>query len=189
MIYHIQRIHEVWMPRTLKNNVWLLKCFVGRDTLDPVCKVPGLWNFGISDKLCFRWNEMVSWVKKHTALFQTHNWEKSSFFSTLVRVLGLKLSQFSENNLPTGLLAEHLNDKSSCTDMASAEENTGCARTKLLSFLFLFQLRALVVITGQLSLGVGVRWCREHHIIRAHCRRSCRCCRNLRKAFLWKQKL
>ena len=40
--------------------------------------------------------------------------------------------------------------------MASAEENTDCARTKLLSLLFLFQLpTSLVVITRQLSMGVG----------------------------------
>ena len=29
---------------------------------------------------------LISLFKKHTALFQTHNWEKSSFFSTLVHV-------------------------------------------------------------------------------------------------------
>ena len=29
---------------------------------------------------------MTLWGKKRTALFQTHNWEKSSFFSTLIRV-------------------------------------------------------------------------------------------------------
>ena len=29
-------------------------------------------------------NEIISWGKKHTALFQTHNWEKPSFFNTLV---------------------------------------------------------------------------------------------------------
>ena len=37
------------------------------------------------------------------------------------------------------------------------------------------QLRAVVVVTGQLSMRVGVWWCGEHHIIRAHIRRY-RCC-------------
>ena len=43
---------------------------------------PPLWNFIISDELYFfsRRNGIISWGKKHTALFQTHNWEKSSFF-------------------------------------------------------------------------------------------------------------
>ena len=45
-----KRNHEVWMPRTLQNNVWLLKCFVGREAFDSVCKGPALWNFSISDK-------------------------------------------------------------------------------------------------------------------------------------------
>ena len=40
-------------------------------------------NFGISDKLYFfLQNERILRGKKHTALFQTYNWEKSSFFST-----------------------------------------------------------------------------------------------------------
>ena len=49
--------------------------------------------------------------------------------------------------------------------MASAEENTGCVRTKLLSFLFLFQLRALVVITGQLSNPWGKEFDDAENII------------------------
>ena len=54
MVDHIiKRIHEVWMPRTLKNNVWLLKCFFGQDVFDPVCKGPALWYLGISDELYF----------------------------------------------------------------------------------------------------------------------------------------
>ena len=40
----------------------------------------------LTNFIFFRWNAMISWGKKHTALFQTHNWEKSSFFSTLVLV-------------------------------------------------------------------------------------------------------
>ena len=46
IIYHIQS----W---TLKNNVWLLKCFFGQDVFDPVCKGPALWYLGISDELYF----------------------------------------------------------------------------------------------------------------------------------------
>ena len=34
----------------------------------------------------FRRNEITLWGKKHIALFQTHNWEKSSFFNMFVRV-------------------------------------------------------------------------------------------------------
>ena len=30
-------IHEVWMPRTLQNNVWLLKYVFGREACDSVC--------------------------------------------------------------------------------------------------------------------------------------------------------
>ena len=57
--------------------------FVGREAFDPVCKGPALWNFGSCDELYFfRWNEIISWGKKHTALFQTNNLEK------LVRVFG-----------------------------------------------------------------------------------------------------
>ena len=75
------------MPGTRQDNVWLLKFFDGREVFDRVCKGPASWNFGISDKLYFfRVNEIILWGKKHMALFQTHNWEKSSFFSTLVRV-------------------------------------------------------------------------------------------------------
>ena len=39
------------------------------------------------DKLYFfQRNEKTLWGKMNTALFQTHNWEKSSFFNTLVRI-------------------------------------------------------------------------------------------------------
>ena len=38
----------------------------------------------------FQGNEITSWGKKCTALFQTHNWEKSSFFNELVRVFAQK---------------------------------------------------------------------------------------------------
>ena len=34
--------HEVWMARTLKNIIWLLKCFVGWEAFDPVYKGPAL---------------------------------------------------------------------------------------------------------------------------------------------------
>ena len=34
----------------------------------------------------FQRNEITLWGKKCTALFHTHNWEKSSFFNALVRV-------------------------------------------------------------------------------------------------------
>ena len=44
------------------------------------------FRFFLTNLIFFRFNEIVSWGKKHTALFQTHNWEKSSFFSTLIRV-------------------------------------------------------------------------------------------------------
>ena len=38
-----------------------------------------LWNFGISEELhFFRRNEIISWGKNRTALFQTHNWEQSN---------------------------------------------------------------------------------------------------------------
>ena len=48
-------------------------------------RVPPYKNCGISDELYFFCrNEIVSWGKKHTALFQTHNLEK--FFSTPVLV-------------------------------------------------------------------------------------------------------
>ena len=41
-------------------------------------RVP-LWNFGISEELhFFRRNEIISWGKNRTALFQTHNWEQSN---------------------------------------------------------------------------------------------------------------
>ena len=47
----------------------------------------GFQNCGISDELHFcRQNEITLWGKKRTALFQTHNREKSSFFNMLVRV-------------------------------------------------------------------------------------------------------
>ena len=62
------------------------------------------------------------------------------------------------------------------TDMGCAEDNTGCTRSELLSFLFPLQLRAVVVVTVQLSVRVGVWYCGEHHIIRANIRRSYRYC-------------
>ena len=57
----------------LLKNVWIWNFYVGSEAFDPV------WSFSISDKLHFFWrNEITSWGKKRTALFQTHNWEKSS---------------------------------------------------------------------------------------------------------------
>ena len=49
-------IHQVLMPRTFKNNVWLLKCFVGPEPFVPVCKVPPLkiwyfWQKGVKSTL------------------------------------------------------------------------------------------------------------------------------------------
>ena len=41
----IWRIHEVWMPRTLKNNVWLLNFFVGREVFSSLCWGPPLMKF------------------------------------------------------------------------------------------------------------------------------------------------
>ena len=38
----IKRIDEVWMARTLQNNVRLLKLFDDREAFDPVCKGPAL---------------------------------------------------------------------------------------------------------------------------------------------------
>lgn len=46
-----KRIHEVWEPRNLENNVCLLKFFVGQEAFDPVCKGLPLSNLGISGKL------------------------------------------------------------------------------------------------------------------------------------------
>ena len=73
-----KRIHEVLMPRTLKINVWL---FTSRGVFDPVCECPPykilvfLTNFNF-----FRRKEKILLGQKCTALFQTHKWEKSSFF-------------------------------------------------------------------------------------------------------------
>ena len=59
---------------------------------DFVCKGESnlLWNKVIAKNVLIwatqHWNEMISWGKKQTALSQTHNWEKSSFFSTLLCV-------------------------------------------------------------------------------------------------------
>ena len=66
--------------------LWIFLC---REAFDPVCKGPALWNFGISEELYFfRRSEKFLWGKKRTALFQTQNWEKSSFFNTVIRVFG-----------------------------------------------------------------------------------------------------
>ena len=82
-----KRIHEVWMPRTLQKNVWLLKLLFVKVAFDPIRKGPPLWNFGISDKLYFfAETRYFSCGKKRTALFQTRNWEKSSFFTTLIYI-------------------------------------------------------------------------------------------------------
>ena len=41
----------------------------------------------ISNELHFVFgNEITLWGKKHTALFQTYDWEKSIFFNALVHV-------------------------------------------------------------------------------------------------------
>ena len=48
-----------------------------------VCKGPPLWNFGISDELYFFLrNEIISWGKKRSTLFQTHNFLMGKVFST-----------------------------------------------------------------------------------------------------------
>ena len=47
----------------------------------PLMKFQYFWQ-----TIFFRRNEKISWGKKHTALLKYHNWEKSSFFSTLLRV-------------------------------------------------------------------------------------------------------
>ena len=69
------------MPRTLQKSFWLSKLLFVKEAFDPIRKGPPLWNFGISDELYFfQGNEITLRGKKCTALFQTHNWEKSSFF-------------------------------------------------------------------------------------------------------------
>ena len=55
----IKRIHEVWMPRTLQKNVWLLKLLFVKEAFDPIRKGPPLWNLGISDELYFQGNEIT----------------------------------------------------------------------------------------------------------------------------------
>ena len=58
-------------------NFWLV---------DKVCKGPSLWNSGISDELYFfRQNKILVWGEKHTALFQTHNWECQVFSTRFLR--------------------------------------------------------------------------------------------------------
>ena len=48
---------------------------------DLVRQEPLLWNCGISDEFhFFRQKEITLCGKKHTAFFQTYDWEKSSFF-------------------------------------------------------------------------------------------------------------
>ena len=67
------------MPRTLQKSFWLLKLLFVKEAFDPIRKGPPLWNFGISYELYFfQGNEIILRGKKCTALFQTHNWEKSS---------------------------------------------------------------------------------------------------------------
>ena len=62
--------------------------FLGREAFDPVCKGLAFLNFGSSDEpYFFRLKRDNFMGKKHTALFQIHNWEMSSFCSTLVRVI------------------------------------------------------------------------------------------------------
>ena len=73
------------MPRTLKNDVWIF-LLVERHLTQFVRVLPYeiilfLMNFIFSPR-----NKKISCGKKHTVLFQTHNWEKSSFFSRLIRV-------------------------------------------------------------------------------------------------------
>ena len=46
----------------------------------PLMKFQYFWQ-----TIFFRRNEKISWGKKHTALLKYHNWEKSSFFSMLLR--------------------------------------------------------------------------------------------------------
>ena len=69
----------------------------------PVRKGPPLWNFGIFDKLYFfQRNEINLRGKKCTALFHTHNWEKSSFFNAFVRVFAQIYANTTqgEHNVP-----------------------------------------------------------------------------------------
>ena len=51
---------------------------IGREAFDSVCKRPPyeILVFLINS-IFFRQNEITLWDKKRTALFQTHNWEKS----------------------------------------------------------------------------------------------------------------
>ena len=56
-----------------RNNVNLV-------TFDPVCKGPYEILVFLTKFFFLRRNEIISWGEKRTALFQTHNWEKSSFF-------------------------------------------------------------------------------------------------------------
>ena len=83
VIYHIQK--DPWSldaqnpPKKYLN----LKFLFVTEAFDPVREGPPIWNFGISDEL---WNEIISRSKKCTALFQTHNWEKLSFFKARTRI-------------------------------------------------------------------------------------------------------
>ena len=56
----------------------------------------------------FFWrNEVILWGQKHTAIFQTHHWEKSSFFNMPLRVFvrlyenRVKSVNFGESNNPS----------------------------------------------------------------------------------------
>ena len=82
-----KRIHEVWMTRTPQKMFDFYDVSLVGEASDPDHKGPPLWIWGIPDKLYFfLQNEITLWGKKHTALFQTYNWEKSSFFILLVSV-------------------------------------------------------------------------------------------------------
>ena len=53
---------------------------------DPVRKGPPYeTRVFLTNLIFFRQNEIILQGKKRTALFQTYNWEKSSFFNALVR--------------------------------------------------------------------------------------------------------
>ena len=55
---------KLWMPRTLQNNVWLLKFVDGRKAFDPVCNGLASWNFDVLTNFIFvRQNEIWYGVK------------------------------------------------------------------------------------------------------------------------------